>query len=70
MQCIDCDVKTKVVDTIPDESNGIVFRRRRCNRCGRVFHTVEDLVPEYLEMSFKEASSRKWESGHQKKSKS
>lgn len=44
MECIDCDGKTTVWQTVKFE--GVVFRKHTCNDCGRSFFTMEDLIDE------------------------
>lgn len=42
MQCINCDSAAKVVET--REYQGVIFRTRKCSRCGVRFYTKEDLI--------------------------
>jgi len=43
MKCPECDGKLIVVDTRFNEFMYAVLRKRKCNGCGAVFHTVEKL---------------------------
>lgn len=42
MTCIDCDGKTKTIDTRCYE--GVVYRKHRCTLCGREFDTLEQPI--------------------------
>lgn len=53
MTCLDCDGETKVVDTVPYD--GVVFRRRKCVKCGLSFGTMEDVCDKKFNRKFKEA---------------
>lgn len=39
MKCIDCEGKATVTDSV--EINGVVFRRRKCVVCNKIFYTEE-----------------------------
>lgn len=53
MKCINCDGKATVTDSI--EINGVVFRRRKCQICNRVFYTEES-----TDIRHKELMKRFW----------
>ena len=40
MKCENC-TKSKVEMTMVDKETGIVYRRRKCIKCGSIFHTEE-----------------------------
>lgn len=42
MICLDCDGKTHVVESV--EFEGVMFRKRQCEKCGRKFMTLEDVI--------------------------
>lgn len=41
MKCPKCDGKTKVTDTVPNEAEHEIYRRRLCLECGHKFYSVE-----------------------------
>ncbi len=41
IRCVQCDNKTKVVNSRPQKRNNQVWRRRQCLKCGAIFTTEE-----------------------------
>ncbi len=39
MKCIECEGKATVTDSV--EINNVIFRRRKCQSCNRIFYTEE-----------------------------
>ena len=48
MKCLDCEGKARV--TVSVELDGVVFRRRKCALCGKIFYTEESTAIRHTEL--------------------
>lgn len=60
MLCMNCNSKTKVIDTALLNCNCIV-RRRKCKECSKIFYTIEEYIDED-DIYAKEFKKARWNS--------
>ena len=63
MICTKCGGKIRVVDTYHSNNNEI-YRRRKCDDCGRGFYTVEFEVDDDERLKQELRSTHRWKQSH------